>query len=148
LGGFTSKLEPKIKKAEAAPTPPDIRPESRAWEPSLLQGVCNMEWKTLLIASSAFGLYVICPRMSAMMVQQAKMKGLNLYAIIVLGALISIPLFVMLSRILGCRAPAWSHRPQDGSGVGDNHGVRISWDQASSSDIEFHFLAEGGKLDE
>jgi len=42
-----------------------------------------MEWKTLLIASSAFGLYVICPRrcpelvegMSAMMVQQAKMKG-------------------------------------------------------------------------
>jgi len=59
-----------------------------------------MEWKTLLIASSAFGLYVICPRMSAMMVQQAKMKGLNLYAIIVLGALISIPLFVILSRIL------------------------------------------------
>jgi hypothetical protein len=59
-----------------------------------------MEWKTLLIASSAFGLYVICPRMSAMMVQQAKMKGLNLYAIIVLGALISVPLFVMLSRIL------------------------------------------------
>ena len=59
-----------------------------------------MEWKALLIASSAFGLYVICPRMSAMMVQQAKVKGLNLYAIIVLGVLISIPLFVILSRIL------------------------------------------------
>ena len=59
-----------------------------------------MEWKALLIASSAFGLYVICPRMSAMMVQQAKVKGLNLYAIIILGALISIPLFVILSRIL------------------------------------------------
>ena len=59
-----------------------------------------MEWKALLIASSAFGLYVIYPRMSAMMVQQAKVKGLNLYAIIVLGALISIPLFVILSRIL------------------------------------------------
>ncbi len=59
-----------------------------------------MEWRNLLIASLAFGLYVICPRMSAMMVQQAKVKGLNLYAIIVLGALISIPLFVILSRIL------------------------------------------------
>ena len=44
-------------------------------------------------------MYVICPRMSAMIVQQAKVKGLNLNAIIVLGALISIPLFVILSRI-------------------------------------------------
>ena len=59
-----------------------------------------MEWRGLLIASSAFGLYVICPRMSAMIVQQAKARGQNLYAIIILGALISIPLFVMLSRIL------------------------------------------------
>jgi hypothetical protein len=67
-----------------------------------------MEWKTLLIASSAFGLYVICPRMSAMMVQQAKMKGLNLYAIIVLGALISIPLFVILSRILTRFGTGWA----------------------------------------
>ena len=58
-----------------------------------------MEWRNLLIASLAFGLYVICPRMSAMIVQQAKVKGLNLYAVIVLGALISIPLFVILSRI-------------------------------------------------
>ena len=53
-----------------------------------------------MTASLAFGLYVICPRMSAMMVQQAKIRGLNLYAMIVLGALISIPLFVMLSGIL------------------------------------------------
>jgi len=58
-----------------------------------------VEWKSALIASLAFGLYVICPRMSAMIVQQAKVKGLNLYAVIVLGALISIPLFVILSRI-------------------------------------------------
>lgn len=67
-----------------------------------------MEWRNLLIASSAFGLYVICPRMSAMMVQQAKMKGLNLYAIIVLGALISMPLFVMLSRILIRFGTGWA----------------------------------------
>jgi hypothetical protein len=60
---------------------------------------CNVECRNLLIASLAFGLYVICPRMSAMIVQQAKLKGLNLYAIIVLGALISIPLFLVLSRI-------------------------------------------------
>ena len=66
----------------------------------MFKEACDMEWKTLLIASSAFGLYVICPRMGAMMVQQAKLKGLSLYAIIVLGALISIPLFVILSRIL------------------------------------------------
>jgi len=58
-----------------------------------------MEWRNALIASLAFGLYVICPRMSAMIVQQVKVKGLNLYAIIVLGTLISIPLFVILSRI-------------------------------------------------
>ena len=58
-----------------------------------------MEWKSVLIASLAFGLYVICPKMSAMIVQQAKVKDLNLNAIIVLGALISIPLFVILSRI-------------------------------------------------
>lgn len=50
-----------------------------------------MEWKSMLIASLAFGLYVICPRMSAMIVQQAKVKDLNLTAIIVLGSLISIP---------------------------------------------------------
>jgi hypothetical protein len=61
--------------------------------------MCNVEWKSVLTASLAFGPYVICPRMSAMIVQQAKVKGLNLSAIIVLGALISIPLFVILSRI-------------------------------------------------
>ena len=53
-----------------------------------------------LIASLAFGLYVICPRMSAMLVQQAKVKGLNINAVIVLGALISIPLFIILAEII------------------------------------------------
>ena len=46
------------------------------------------ELLVILIASVAFGLYVICPRMSAMLVQQAKVKGLNINAVIVLGALI------------------------------------------------------------
>ncbi len=60
----------------------------------------NLDWRVLLISSLAFGLYVICPRMGAMMVQQAKTKGVNLYAVITLGALISIPLFILLSNIL------------------------------------------------
>ena len=38
--------------------------------------------------------------MGAIMVQQAKIKGLSIYAVIVLGALISIPLFLALSVIL------------------------------------------------
>jgi hypothetical protein len=70
--------------------------------------VCNVEWKSVLIASLAFGLYVICPRMSAMIVQQAKVKGLNLSAIIVLGALISIPLFVTLSHITIRLGTGWA----------------------------------------
>ena len=46
--------------------------------------------------------------MSAMMVQQAKIRGLNLYTVIVLGALISIPLFVMLSGILVRFGMGWA----------------------------------------
>jgi len=38
--------------------------------------------------------------MSAMLVQQAKVKGLNINAVIVLGALISIPLFIILAEIV------------------------------------------------
>jgi len=43
-----------------------------------------------------------------MMVQQAKIRGLNLYTVIVLGALISIPLFVMLSGILVRFGMGWA----------------------------------------
>jgi hypothetical protein len=60
----------------------------------------SSDWPTLLLAALAFGLYVICPRMSALIVQQTKTKGLNIYAVIVLGALVSIPLFLILSGIL------------------------------------------------
>jgi hypothetical protein len=66
------------------------------------------EWGVFLTASLAFGLYVICPRMSAMMVQQTKIRGLNLYTVIVLGALISIPLFVILSGILVRFGMGWA----------------------------------------
>ena len=66
------------------------------------------QWAVLLTASLAFGLYVICPRMSAMMVQQAKIRDLNLYGVIVLGALISIPLFVILSGILVRFGMGWA----------------------------------------
>lgn len=44
-----------------------------------------MKLGVLLVASLAFGLYVICPRMSAMLVEQEKMKELNVHAVIVLG---------------------------------------------------------------
>ncbi|MCD6458554.1 MAG: hypothetical protein J7K82_06860 [Thermoproteales archaeon] len=59
-----------------------------------------MDWKALIIASLAFGLYVLCPRMSAMIVQQAKLKKVSVPAVIVLGTLISIPLFIILVNIL------------------------------------------------
>lgn len=67
-----------------------------------------MKLGVLLVASLAFGLYVICPRMSAMLVQQGKVKGLNVHAVIVLGALISIPLFVVLAGILVKFGMAWA----------------------------------------
>jgi len=63
------------------------------------------ELLVILIASLAFGLYVICPRMSAMLVQQAK---LNINAVIVLGALISIPLFIILAKIVIKFGVAWA----------------------------------------
>jgi hypothetical protein len=73
--------------------------ESRGYK--MLNKLLNSsDWTTLLVSALAFGLYVICPRMSAMMVQQAKIKGLDIYAVIVLGALVSIPLFLILSGIL------------------------------------------------
>jgi len=59
-----------------------------------------MSWRALLIASVAFGSYVICPRMTAMIVQQAKVENLNVNLVIVIGALISIPLFALLAYIL------------------------------------------------
>jgi hypothetical protein len=69
--------------------------------PSLLySGGMKLKYGMLLIASLAFGLYVICPRMSAMLLEQGKVRNLNVHAVIVLGALISIPLFAVLLHIL------------------------------------------------
>lgn len=62
----------------------------------------------LLIASLAFGLYVICPRMSAMILEQGKVKNLNIHAVIVLGALTSIPLFAILLHILVRFGMGWA----------------------------------------
>ncbi len=62
----------------------------------------------VLVASLAFALYVLCPRMSAMMVEQAKIRGLNVYAVIVLGSLISIPLFMALSGIIVKFGVTWA----------------------------------------
>jgi hypothetical protein len=77
-----------------------MRKYERRGHKMLTKLVNSSGWTTLLVSALAFGLYVIRPRMSAMMVQQAKIKGLNLYAVIVLGALVSIPLFLVLSGIL------------------------------------------------
>jgi len=59
-----------------------------------------MDWRALAIASLAFALYVLCPRMTAMMVQESKIRGLDAHAIIIVGALISIPLFILLMHVL------------------------------------------------
>lgn len=74
----------------------------------LLKAFSSAGGRALLISSLAFGLYVICPRMSAMMVQQAKARDVSIYAVIPLGALISIPLFIVLSSILLRFGMAWA----------------------------------------
>jgi uncharacterized iron-regulated membrane protein len=60
----------------------------------------KLKYGVLLIASLAFGLYIICPRMSAMLLGQGKVRNLNVHTVIVLGALISIPMFAILLYIL------------------------------------------------
>lgn len=67
-----------------------------------------MKLGLLLIASFAFALYVICPRMSAMIVEQGKVRDLNIHAVIVLGALISIPMFAILLHILVRFGMVWA----------------------------------------
>ena len=67
-----------------------------------------MKYGMLLIASLAFGPYVICPRMSAMLHEQGKVRDLNVHAVIVLGALISIPMFAILLHILVNLGIGWA----------------------------------------
>jgi len=59
-----------------------------------------LRWLPVFLSSLAFALYVLCPRMSAMLAEQAKLKGLNIHAVIVLGLLFSIPFFFLLLGIL------------------------------------------------
>ena len=50
----------------------------------------------LMIASVAFALYVTCPRMTAMIVTESKISGLNPTLVIILGCIFGIPLFLIL----------------------------------------------------
>ena len=59
-----------------------------------------MDWRALLIASAAFALYVLCPRMTAMILQESKVKGVDVHTIIIVGTIISIPLFIMLVHVI------------------------------------------------
>ena len=59
-----------------------------------------MDWRALFIASAAFALYVLCPRMTAMMLQESKVKGVDVHTIIIVGTIISIPLFIMLVHVI------------------------------------------------
>lgn len=55
-----------------------------------------MDISPLIVASSAFALYVTCPRMTAMIATQAKIGDLNPILMISLGCILGIPLFIGL----------------------------------------------------
>jgi len=55
-----------------------------------------MDVQLLILASTAFALYVTCPRMTAMIATESKIAGLNPVLTIALGCLIGIPLFLIL----------------------------------------------------
>lgn len=59
-----------------------------------------MSWKVFALASLAFALYVLCPRMAAMVVQESKLKGVSISAVIIAGTLLSIPLFILLAQVV------------------------------------------------
>ncbi len=50
----------------------------------------------VFIASLAFALYVTCPRMTAMLVSQAKIMRISPLVVIALGCMLGIPLFIIL----------------------------------------------------
>jgi len=58
-----------------------------------------MQAGRLLVVSLAFALYILCPRMTAMIVVQTKAERVNPYQAITLGALISIPLFALMVMV-------------------------------------------------
>ena len=58
------------------------------------------KWVPTLISSIAFALYVLCPRMTAIIATQSKMKNLNPYTVIFFGCLIAIPLFALMLQSL------------------------------------------------
>ena len=49
-----------------------------------------------LVASTAFALFIMCPRMAGMCAVLAKLKSLNPYVVAVLGAVMAIPLIVLM----------------------------------------------------
>ncbi len=59
-----------------------------------------MDWRALSIASVAFALYVLCPRMTAMILQESRIKGIDVHTVIIVGTVISIPLFIMLVHVI------------------------------------------------
>ncbi len=58
-----------------------------------------MQFGRLLLVSVAFALYILCPRMTAMIVAQTKAGMVNPYQAISLGALLSIPLFALMVMV-------------------------------------------------
>ena len=50
----------------------------------------------LIIASIAFALYVTCPRVTAMIVAESKITGLNPVLTIALGCILGIPMFLVM----------------------------------------------------
>ena len=59
-----------------------------------------MNWRALAVASLAFALYVLCPRMTAMIAQESRIRGIDAHAVIIAGTIISIPPFILLMHVL------------------------------------------------
>jgi len=55
--------------------------------------------RELLAMGLAFALYILCPRMTAMIAAQSRVSGVSPYAAVVLGALISAPMFAGLVHV-------------------------------------------------
>ena len=54
----------------------------------------------LVVAATAFAFFILCPRMAGMAAVIADIKGVNPYQTVAIGALIAVPLFLVMLAIL------------------------------------------------
>jgi len=62
----------------------------------------------LIIASTSFAFFILCPRMVGMAAVVANIKNVNPYAIVLVGAVLAIPLFGLMFFILDKLGVTWA----------------------------------------